>query len=155
MNSRWLLAICGAALAASGCSVTRHGTLAKFPSGVIIPISVVVEEDAATVRGTNPETGERLAGTFHLTGKERTSPPGGVMAPAPAMGGGAMSPGTGPRPATSQQPSVLDMAGRLEGDLGTSLRCTLQVKKGLRLEGLGGCRMLEGEDGSLAFRIRF
>ena len=155
MNGRWLLAVCGVVVAVSGCSVTRHGTLAKFPSGVVVPITVVVEVDGATVRGTNPETGERLAGTLHVTGKERTSAPGGVMGPAAAVGGGAVSPGTGPRPATAQQPTVLDMAGRLEGDLGTSLRCTLQVKKGLRLEGLGACRVDEDEKGPLAFRIRF
>ena len=154
MSARSLLVVCGVALVVSSCSVTRHGTLSKFPSGVTIPISVVVGADSATVRGTNPESGERLAGTFHLTGKERAATPGGVMGPAPVIGGGSVSPGTGPRPATAQQPSVVEMSGRLEGDLGTNLRCTLQVKKGLRLEGLGACRN-EGEEERLAFRIRF
>ena len=154
MSTRLSLVVCGVALVVSSCSVTRHGTLAKFPSGVTIPISVVVEADSAAIRGTNPESGERLAGTFHLTGKDRTATPGGVMGPAPVIGGGSVSPGTGPRPATAQQPSVVEMSGRLEGDLGTSLRCTLQVKKGLRLEGLGACRN-EGDEERLAFRIRF
>ena len=65
-----------------------------------------------------------------------------------------MSPGVGPRPATGRQ-AILEMAGRLEGDKGTSLRCALEVRKGLRLRGEGVCRTLEGQEEITLYRIRF
>ncbi len=154
MGTRSSLVGCGLFLLTLACTVTRSGTLSRFPSGVSIPLSVVVDTESATVLGTNPESGEHLSGTFHLSHEAPARVPGGVLAPAPPVGGGAVSPGTGPRPAAAQ-PSVVEMTGRLEGDKGTSLRCTLQVKRGLRVEGFGACRDAEGEDAPLAFRIRF
>jgi len=153
--SRRSLAVgCSFALLAVACVVTRQGTLTKVSSGAVFPVSVVVAADSATVRGTNPENGESLEGTFHLDSEGRAPSPMGVPGPAPPIGGGAVSPGTGPRP-VSGRPVVLELTGRLEGDKGTSLRCSLQIKKGLRLEGMGLCRSLEGEEESAVFRIRF
>jgi hypothetical protein len=154
VSVRSSLLSCGLALLTVACSVTRHGTLSRFPSGVTVPIAVVVDAASATVSGTNPDDGERLAGTFHATHEYRAPLPGGVMTPQPPMGGGAVSPGTGPYMAPAQA-SLIEMTGVLEGDKGTSLRCSLQIKKGLRLHGSGVCRIAGGEDKDIAFRIRF
>ncbi len=145
---------CGLALLAGACAFTRSGTLTNAGTGAVIPVSIEVGSESATVRGTNPANGERLEGTFHLEPKERTPEEVSLPGPPPPMGGGAVSPGTGPRPA-ARAPAVLNMSGRLEGDKGTSLRCGLQVKKGLNLEGVGVCRTAEGEGTLVVYRIRF
>ncbi len=153
-TSRWLTICGGLALVATACTFTRQGNLTRVPSGPAIPISVAVGADSARVTGTDPATGERLDGTFHLDRGERPPSPIGVPGPAPAIGGGAVSPGTGPRPATGR-PAVLDLKGRLEGDKGTSVRCALQIKKGLRLEGVGVCRAADDDEAPVVYRIRF
>ncbi len=144
---------CGFVVLLVACAFTRHGTLTKTPSEMVIPISVVVREDSATIRGTNPENGESLEGLFHIDREERPRAPIGLPGPPPPVGG-AVSPGVGPRPATGRQ-AILEMAGRLEGDKGTSLRCALEVRKGLRLRGEGVCRTLEGQEEITLYRIRF
>jgi len=149
-----LAAGCGLALLAGACTFTRQGSLTSVSSGKTIPIAVAVGAETASIKGTDPATGEHLEGTFRLEPKERTPATIGIPGPPPALGGGGVSPGTGPRPATAA-PNVLDMSGRLEGDKGTSLRCGLQVKKGLKLEGVGVCRTDEGEEALVVYRIRF
>ncbi len=153
-TSRPLALGAGLALLAGSCTFTRHGTLTSASSGAVIPISVAVAAESAKITGTDPATGERIEGTFHLERAERSPGRIGVPGPAPAIGGGAVSPGTGPRPATAT-PAVLDLTGRLEGDRGTSLRCGLQIKKGLNLEGVGACRTDESDENVVAYRIRF
>ena len=137
----------------AACAFTRHGTLTGTESGVVIPMSIVIKEDSATMRGTNPENGESLEGLFHIDSDERPRAPIGLPGPPPPVGG-AVCPGVGPRPATGR-PEILEMAGRLEGDKGTSLRCALEVKKGLKLKGEGVCRALEGQDEITLYRISF
>ena len=153
MSPRTVAAGCGFVVLLAACAFTRHGTLTRTSSGAVIPISVVVREDSATLRGTNPENGESLEGLFHIDNTERPRAPIGLSGPAPAVGG-AVSPGVGPRPVTGQA-AILEMAGHLEGDKGTSLRCALEIKKGLLLEGSGVCRTLEGQEEITLYRIRF
>ncbi|HVN76282.1 MAG TPA: hypothetical protein VMT19_08205 [Thermoanaerobaculaceae bacterium] len=154
MRAGWVAALCGLACLAAGCAVTRQGTLTGGTPAVTVPVSVAVGAESAAVHGTNPQTGERLEGTFHLTREERTPSPVGIPGPPPSFGGGAVSPGTGPGYAASG-PAVIAMSGRLEGDKGTSLRCTLQVKKGLNLQGVGVCRPSEGAEEGIVYRLRF
>ena len=153
LSPRTLALGCGFVVLLAACAFTRHGTLTRTESKVVIPISVVIEEESATIRGTNPENGESLEGHFHIDSGERSRSPIGLPGPPPPVGG-AVSPGVGPRPATGR-PKILEMVGRLEGDKGTSLRCALEIKKGLRLEGAGVCRAVEGQEETTLYRISF
>ena len=154
MPIRSLVMGCALGLLLGACAVTREGTLTRLPSGATVPVSVSIREDVATVTGTDPATGERLEGIFHTSAGERTTGPRGVLGPSPALGGGAVSPGVPPPPATDRR-STIDMVGRLEGDKGTSARCVLQIERGLRVKGSGVCRGEEGDDQSPTFRLRF
>lgn len=126
--------------------VTRAGTLTKIPGGPEIPVTVAVKEESATVRGTNPKTGEALAGVLRVEHAER--PPGG-LAPAPGSG-----PNIGLAP-LSGGPVVMVFVGRLDGDRGTSLKCKLEVERRLRLRGRGVCRLADSEDKFPIYRLSF
>jgi hypothetical protein len=148
------IARCGCLVVLSGCAVTREGTLTRIPSGPAIPVSVSVQEESATVVGTDPETGERFEGIFRITREQRGSGPGGMVDPRPAMGGGAVSPGVAP-PLPTGQRATIEMFGRLEGDKGTNLKCVLQIEKRLKIRGSGTCRPVEGDDLNPTYRLRF
>jgi len=154
LSPRVFAAGCALTVLLAACAVTRQGTLTRISSRVAIPISVVITADSATIRGTNPENGESLEGILHLDREERARAPIGMPEPVAPVGGGSVSPGVGPRPATGR-PAILEMTGRLEGDKGTSLRCALEVKKSLKLQGVGVCRTLEGQEEPTLYRIRF
>ncbi|MBZ5589382.1 MAG: hypothetical protein LAO05_12550 [Acidobacteriia bacterium] len=154
MSPRSLAAGCALTALLAGCAVTRQGKLTTIASGVTIPITVEVKADSATIHGTNPESGEHLEGIFRLDRGERVRGSMGMPGPVGPGGGGSVSPGVGPYPATGR-PAILEMTGHLEGDKGTSLRCALEVEKRLRLRGAGVCRTLEGQEESTVYRIRF
>jgi hypothetical protein len=134
--------------------VTREGTLTKIPSGPTVPISVSIQEESATVVGTDPETGERFEGIFRVNREQGGSGSGGMVNPWPATGGGAVSPGVGP-PLPTGRRATLDMVGLLEGDKGTNLKCVLQIEKRLKIRGSGTCRPVEGDDLSRTYRLSF
>jgi hypothetical protein len=148
----WVLAVCGSLGLLGGCVVTRQGTLTRLPDGAAVPVTVQVEADSAIVSGTDPATGERLEGHFRVDRSERTER--GVLAPPAPVGGGTMSPGQPPSPA-SGRPATLRLSGRLDGDKGTSLTCVFEVEKRLRLRGSGLCRTLGAEEPSGTYRLRF
>ncbi len=147
--ARW-----GCFVVLSGCAVTREGTLTRIPSGPAVPVSVSVQEESATVVGTDPETGERFEGIFRVNREQRGSGPGGMVDPRPAMGGGAVSPGVAP-PLPTGRRATIEMSGRLEGDKGTTLKCVLQIEKRLKIRGSGTCRPVEGDDLNPTYRLRF
>lgn len=153
MSPRTLAIGCGFVVLLAACALTRHGTLTRTESGAVIPVSIVVKEDSVTIHGTNPADGESLEGRLHPDREERLRPSIGLPGPGPPVGG-AVSPGVGPRPTTGG-PAFLEMAGRLEGDKGTSVRCVLRIEKRLRLRGEGVCRTLEGQEETTVYRIRF
>ena len=129
-----------------GCVVTRAGTLTKLPAVTEIPVTVAVKEESATVRGTNPRTGEALTGVLLVEHAER---PAGGLAPVPGNG-----PYIGLSP-VSGGPVVMVFVGRLEGDRGTSLKCRLEVERRMRLRGQGECRLADGEDRFPVYRLSF
>ncbi|HQT93868.1 MAG: hypothetical protein B7Z68_02275 [Acidobacteria bacterium 21-70-11] len=126
--------------------VTRAGTLTGIPDGPAIPVTVAVKEESATVRGTNPKTGEALAGVLRVEHAER--PPGG-LARAPDAG-----PDIGVAPVPGG-PVVMVFVGRLDGDRGTSLKCKLEVERRLRLRGRGVCRLADSEAKFPIYRLSF
>lgn len=129
-----------------GCVVTRAGTLTKIPGGPEIPVTVAVNEDSATVRGVDPQTGEALAGVLRV---EHAPRPAGGLAPVP---------GTVPRiniAPTPGGPVVMVFVGRLEGDRGTSLKCRLEVERRLRLRGHGDCRLSGSDERFPVYRLSF
>ncbi len=131
-----------------GCLVTRAGTLTRVPGGPEIPVTVKVQEESATVRGVDPQTGETLAGVLQVEHAKR--PPGGLApAPAPAIG-----PHIGLAPETGG-PVVMVFVGRLEGDRGTSLKCRLEVERRLRPRGRGVCRPAGSEAQFPLYRLSF
>ena len=136
----------GVALLAGGCTVTRPGTLLPLPAGAAIPVTVTVTEDAATIRGVDPATGERLEGV--LAAERPPRPPGG-LAPIPPA-----APPVGVAPAATG-PVVIFFSGHLEGDHGTRLTCTLEVERRLRLRGSGLCRLAGEAKGPPEFRLTF
>lgn len=144
----WRLVVAGGALPLllGGCVVTRAGTLTGIPGGPAIAVTVAVREESATVRGVNPQTGEALTGVLQVEHAER--PPGG-LAPAPGVGPHV---GLAPSPAG---PVVMVFVGRLEGDRGTGLKCTLEVERRLRLRGRGVCRLADSEDQFPIYRLSF
>jgi|SRR5664280_761448 len=146
MSWRLVVAGCALPLVLSGCVVTRAGTLTKIPDGPAVPVTVAVREESATVRGLNPLTGEALTGVLQVEHAER---PSGGLAPAPGIG-----PHIGLAPAAGG-PVVMVFVGRLEGDRGTSLKCTLEVERRLRLRGRGVCRLADSEDSSPVYRLSF
>lgn len=133
-------------LALGGCVVTRAGTLTAVPAGFEIPVTVAVKEESATVHGLDPRTGEELAGVLRV---EHAKRPAGGLAPAPGIG-----PHLGFAPVTAG-PVVMVFVGPLEGNRGTSLECTLEVERRLRLRGRGVCRLAEGDDRTPAYRLSF
>ncbi len=130
-----------------GCVVTRAGTLTTIRGGTEIPVTVAVKEESATVRGTNPTTGEALTGVLRVEHAER--PPGGL---APVPGNGPYLGGVAP---LSGGPVVMVFVGRLEGDRGTSLKCRLEVERRMRLRGQGECRLADSEDRFPVYRLSF
>jgi hypothetical protein len=146
MSWRLVVAGCAFPLVLGGCVVTRAGTLTKLPDGPKIPVTVAVKEESATVRGTNPKTGEALTGVLRVEHAEH--PPGGL---APAPGGGPYI-GLAPVPGG---PVVMVFVGRLEGDRGTNLKCRLEVERRLRLRGRGVCRLADSEDQFPLYRLSF
>ena len=133
-------------LALGGCVVTREGTLTPVSAGVAIPVTVAVKEESATVHGIDPRTGEELAGVLRVEHAKR--PPGG-LAPAPGIGSHlGFAPMAG-------GPVVMVFVGPLDGNRGTSLKCTLEVERRLRLRGRGVCRLAEGDDETPAYRLSF
>jgi hypothetical protein len=146
MSWRLLVAGCGIPLVLGGCVVTRAGTLTRMPDGPSTPVTVAVKEDSAAVSGVDPRTGETLAGILPVERGKR--PPGG-LARAP---GSAPDIGFAPPPGG---PVVMVFVGRLEGNRGTSLKCRLEVERGLRLRGRGECRPADGEAVSPVYRLTF
>ena len=146
-------ALLGAVAAlALGCTVAREGTLEPLPSGAVIPVTVSVEGDAVAVHGTNPATGERLEGRLAkvVPGRSGSGPmspsSGGPITPMP---GGMAATGTGGNQAT------IDVAGNLEGDQGTTLRCVAQVERRLQLRGGGTCTVVGEAAATTSFRLKF
>ncbi len=151
MRHRCVVAACGCALLFAGCATTRHGTLKKLPSGPEIPVTVTVSESEATVRGTDARTGEQFEGTFRAA---ESSADRGMLGPAPAVGGGAVTPGVAPVPVRGTK-GTIHMTGRLEGSKGTSLRCTIEIQRTLTMKGGGPCILLDSGDLNPAYALRF
>ena len=142
----------GVAALALGCTVAREGTLETLPSGPVIPVTVSVEGDAVLVHGRNPATGETFAGRLAKVHPGRAGEgswypsSGGGVAPMPGGMGATSSGGT---------EKTLDVAGNLDGDLGTTLRCVVQVERRLRLAGGGICTADTPVDTPVRYRLRF
>jgi len=151
VRHRWVVAACGCALLLAGCATTRHGTLKKLPSGPEFPVTVTVSESEATVKGTDEQTGEQFEGTFHVV---ESSADRGMLGPAPAVGGGAVTPGVAPPPVRATK-GTIHMTGRLEGSKGTSLRCTIEIERTLTMKGGGACVLLDSGDPNPAYTLRF
>jgi hypothetical protein len=145
-------ALLGAVVLASACTVSREGTLATLPTGPVIPVTVSVEGDSVAVRGQNPATGEtfegRLAKVIHGRGEGGgpVYPSSGPLTPMP---GGISAAGTGGNEAT------IDVAGNLEGDQGTTLRCVAQVERRLSLRGGGTCTVVDESAKPISYRLKF
>ncbi len=148
--ARTLLGAAG--VLALGCTVSREGTLETLPTGTVIPVTVSVEGDAVAVRGRNPATGEMFEGRLAKVLRGRTGngswypSPGGGVTPMP---GGISAAGTGGNEAT------INVAGNLDGDQGTTLRCVAQVERRLRLRGGGTCAVAGDATATTSYRLRF
>jgi hypothetical protein len=137
---------------ALSCTVSRQGTLETLPTGPVIPVTVSVEGDAVAVRGRNPATGETFEGRLAKVVRGRAGSgswypsSGGGVTPMP---GGISAAGTGGNETT------IDVAGNLEGDQGTTLRCVAQVERRLRLRGGGTCAVEGDAVSTTSYRLRF
>jgi hypothetical protein len=137
---------------ALGCAVSRQGTLETLPSGPVIPVTVSVEGDGVLVRGQSPATGETFEGRLMKVSPGRSGGGGWY----PSSGGGVTPlPGGIGATASGGTEKTLDVAGNLEGDHGTTLRCVAQVERRLRLSGGGICRVDSAVDNPLTYRLRF
>jgi hypothetical protein len=151
VRHHWIFAACGCALLVAGCATTRHGTLRKLPSGSEIPVTVTVSETEATVKGTDPQSGEQFDGTLHVVKGEGDR---GMLGPAPPVGGGAVTPGVAPPPVRTTK-GTIHMTGRLEGSKGTSLRCTVDIERTLTMKGGGACVLADSGDPNPAYTLHF
>ncbi len=140
------------AAVALGCTVSRQGTLETLPAGPVIPVTVSVEGDAVLVRGRHPATGETFEGRLTKVSRGRSGGEGWYQSP-----GGAVTPMPGGIGATGSggNEKTLDVAGSLDGDQGTTLRCVAQVERRLRLAGGGICRVEAPVDNALTYRLKF
>jgi len=140
---------------AGACSVTRSGILSDAANQRTIPVSVVIERDSAEIMGTDPVTGERLAGLL-VPDDEQRRPPSEFGGVAPPMGGGsgAGPGGTAPIGVGSTGATTLHLVGTLQGDQGTRLHCAVELRQRLRLTGEGVCRTLGG-DSDARYVLRF
>jgi hypothetical protein len=114
-------------------------------------VTVSVTETDATLRGTDPQTGEEFEGSFHLV---ETRGEHGMVGPDSPMGGGSMTPGLPPVPRTGTKETI-EMAGRLKGSNGTSLQCAIRVERSLTLKGSGTCLLADSTDPNPTYTIRF
>jgi hypothetical protein len=140
-----------AALASAACTVSRDGTLALVPDGPTIHLKVSVTNSEIVVGGVDPATGERLSGTLSRVGGERGSQEpwdaGSSKAPPSPGAGGVVSSG--------ETELRMNVAGILEGDHGTRLRCVAEVERRLYLRGGGTCVAAEGGEGAPSYRLKF
>jgi hypothetical protein len=151
MARRGSLVLCGGLVLLAACAVTRQGTLTKLPPGPEIPVTVSVTETEATLTGTDPQSGEQFEGTFNVV---ETKGDRGMLGPDSPMGGGSMTPGLPPVPRTGTKDTI-QMAGRLDGSKGTSLKCVVQVERTLTLKGSGICWVVDSDDPNPAYRLTF
>lgn len=137
------------------CTVSRNGILTDPVNQRTIPINVVVGRDSADVSGTDPVTGEKLAGRL-LPDEEQRRPHSEFGGVAPPMGGGsgAGPGGTAPIGVGGTSPTTLHLVGSIKGDQGTRLRCAVVLLQRLRLTGEGVCRTVDGE-GDVRYVLRF
>jgi len=151
VSHRWSVVACGCLVLLGACTFTRKGSLTRLPTGPEIPVTIAVTETSATVEGTNPETGERFEGTFHV---EESSASRGMLSPSPAVGGGSVTPGVAPAPVTGGRKTIV-MVGLLKGDQDTVLKCWVQVQRTLQLPGSGTCRVVDSGEQKPAYSLRF
>jgi hypothetical protein len=154
MKKRIVVVSLGLAAALWACAVTRHGTLARIPGGPAMPVEVSVKADSAELRAVHPETGEVFEGI--LREDRGASRPGAASRVTPDFGSSA-SPGGPPdsAPPPASQAAVIDLAGTLHGDQGTTLICELQVERRIRLRGSGFCRERGAPEDAPFYRISF
>jgi hypothetical protein len=149
---RTMVALAAAVVAlTSGCTVSRPGTLEMLPSGPVIPVTVSVEGDTVAVRGQNAVTGERFEGRLAKVVAQRTSTGwySSSAGPTTPMPSGIAATGS------SGTERTIDVAGDLDGDQGTKLRCAAQVERRLLLTGGGICRVEGQPEGAPTYRLRF
>jgi hypothetical protein len=151
MIGRWWSVACGCSVLLGACAITRQGTLSKLPAGPQIPMTVNVTDTDATLKGTDPQSGEEFEGTFHVVEMQGES---GKPTPNLPVGGGSMTPGLPPAPRSGGK-ATIRMVGRLEGSKGTSLKCAIEIERTLTLKGSGMCLIADTNDTNPAYTIRF
>jgi hypothetical protein len=151
MGRTAILAALLLAAAGAACTVSRDGTLALVPDGPAIRLKVSVTNDRIVVEGVDPASGERLHGTLERVGGERGSQEpwdaGSSKAPPAPGAGGVVSSG--------ETELRMNVAGILEGDRGTRMRCVAEVERRLYLRGGGTCVAADGADGAPSYRLKF
>lgn len=125
------------------CAMTRHGTLVRRRDDLVIRVTVVLHGDGATVTGVNTVTGEQLLGRLSPAPERSWENPDDRIGPPPIGSGSSAVPGGSPPPLPAA--GVLHLVGDLQGDQGTTLRCSAQVRQTLRLHGEGVCFPLTGD----------
>ncbi len=124
-------------LVLGGCALTRHGVLRSLDGPGAMDVTVTVESDSARIHGTDPATGETFDG--RLAREEGTEDVARTGVPA-----GGPPAGAEPVPGAAVRSTTLNLSGVLVGDLGTRLRCSIQVERRVLIRGSGLCRN-EGE----------
>ena len=154
MRIRLVVASLGVAAVVWGCAMTRHGTLARIPGGPAMPVEVSLRADSAELSATHPSTGEVFEGILREDRESR--PPTGPGRVSSDFGSSA-SPGGPPDspPPPASQASVLNLVGTLHGDQGTTLSCSLQVERRIRLRGSGICRERGAPEDAPFYRLSF
>ena len=152
MIHRWSVVACGCVVLLGACTFTRKGVLTKLETGDEFPVTVAITETDTRIEGTDPKTGEHFEGTLRV--QQEKDAQRGMLGPTPAVGGGSMTPGVAPMPATGGRQTIV-MVGRLEGSKGTIVKCTVQIRRTLDLQGTGTCRIVDSDDLNPAYRLRF
>jgi len=150
-NRRSVLTL-GLVVLLGACTFTRKGVLTRLETGAEFPVAVAITETETRIEGTDPETGEHFEGTLRV--QQEKNAQRGMLGPDPAVGGGSVTPGVAPMPATGMRQTIV-MVGRLEGSKGTSVKCTVQIRRTLELQGTGTCRIVDSDDVNPAYRVRF
>lgn len=150
LTTRWTFVLSPIVLL--GCTVTRQGTLEELSGAITLPVAVSVESDSAWLRAVDPRTGEVLQGRLSLDPSGRHIRPG--LHPEPPLPSGSAGMGAAGAGVPLRGGTVMNLTGQLQGDQGTTLRCTVQVEQRIRLRGAGLCHdTREGIPSS--FRLRF
>jgi hypothetical protein len=130
----------GVLLGMVGCGIGLSGRIYSLEDGIVLPLEIETSYGFGEIRCSNQKTGEHFEGTYSAVSEGAVG-----IAGSNVMGSAYSSTGQSVRGSATGlshaflQSMTANAIATMIGNRGTVLDCRMEIQKGFRPHGMGGC----------------